>query len=148
MAKDKEQDSQANQIVSDAEVRQQEVFTQEEYLSIEKSRVEADKQRSEVAMAAVKMIEAADERLHEYHMSKLEKESQERREARTSGTKFLWTILLFGMSLIVFLLYMAFYGEGTQSRLSSNFIEIMFTALGGFGIGLLFLSLFRRYFGR
>ena len=99
-------------------------------------------------MAVVKMTEASDSRLHEYHMSKLEKESQEKREERVSGMKFLWTLFFSGLLFFVFLIFMAFYGDNTQSRLSLNVIKTIFNALGGFGTGLLLLYLFRRLFRR
>lgn len=125
---------------------QGELFAREEYFQLEKSRIESDNRRTDVAKAAVEASDAADQRQYEYYMARLEKEAEEKSKTRTSAVKLVWAMLVGSFVVCLFLIGIAFFGTESQAKLSIDILKTILNAVGGFGIGWILLMVFRRYF--
>ena len=102
-------------------------------LQLERERIRSQDRRTEVALRAVEIGDAADKRQFQFHMEKLK--TEERIENKRLGLSSRIALIL-GLTVIVFLsltAYMLFFGSDGQAARARELITWVFTALGGGG---------------
>lgn len=126
--------------LSDEESNGRQLVLFDQALQLERERIRSQDRRTEVALRAFEMGDAADKRQFEFHMEKLK--TEERIENKRLGLSSRIALIL-GLTAIVFLsltTYMLFFGSDQQAARARELITWVFTALGGGG----FLYLLQR----
>lgn len=114
---------------------QLELFDQ--FVKIERDRIQSQNNRTEVALRAVEVSDASDKRQFEFHVKKLD--SEERQTMRRLSFGF-WITAGVGAVISIFLLvllYMMFFGTEIQASRGQNLLGAVFTAVGGGGLLIL-----------
>ena len=127
---------------------QQELFSKDEFLELERLRIDSVNKRTEVAQAYIDANSAADQRRYNFHIQKMESDRQERSETRKATTKFLWAFLGASSFFSLVLFYMLFLGNPEQVENAKTLLKTLGTGIGGFGVGYLFLRLISRMTGK
>jgi len=124
-------------------------------LEVERERIRSQDRRTDVVRAAIEANDASDKRQFEFQMAKLAEETSHRQEKSEIERKrltlavgiasFLAVLTAF-ISFIVF--YMMFFGDERQSQLASDFMSVVGTGIGGFGLVYAAIAAFRALVGR
>ena len=72
---------------------QQELFSMDEFVELERKRIDSINKRTEVAQAYIDANDAADQRQFDYHIQKMNNDREERKETRNATVKILWAFL-------------------------------------------------------
>ena len=116
----------------------------DEFIDLERQRIESINKRTEVARAYIDANSDADQRQYSFHIQKLNSDREERKETRSAIVKILWACLGISTFFTLILFYMLFLGDFEQVDNAKTVLKILGTGVGGFGIGYLFLRVIRR----
>lgn len=114
-----------------------EYYTGKDMFELEKERIKSADKRTEIARLAIEANDAADTRMFDYHMSKLEHDTQLRAQQIKVATRLLYGGGVFIFVSVGLLLAMSFFGDIHQSEIASNLLEKLTAACGGIGVYLL-----------
>lgn len=124
-------------------------------LEVERERIRSQDRRTDVVRAAIDANDASDKRQFEFQMAKLSEEASRRQEqseierkriALAVGIASLFGVFSVVLSLLVF--YMMFFGDERQSQMAGDFMSIVGTGIGGFGLVYAAIAAFRALVGR
>ncbi len=127
---------------------QQELFSKNEFIELERLRIDSVNKRTEVAQAYIDANSAADQRRYNYNIQKMEVDREERSATRKATTKILWAFLGVSAFFTLILFYMLFLGNLDQAENAKTLLRVLGTGVGGFGVGYLFLRLISRLTGK
>ena len=127
---------------------QQELFSKDEFLQLERLRIDSVNKRTDVAQAYIDANSAADQRRYNYHVQKMESDREERSETRKATTKILWAFLGASSFFTLILFYMLFLGNPEQVENAGALLKVLGTGVGGLGIGYLLLRVISRLTGK
>ena len=111
---------------------------------IEQKRIESQDRRIAVASQAIEATNVADQRQFDYHVEKLRRDDEDRKNRHKSGVKFAWALFIAVMVFIVLFFTIIFFGDDTQQTIATDILRTIGTGLGGFGICWFLSSGFRR----
>ena len=123
---------------------QQELFSMDEFIELERQRIDSINKRTEVARAYIDANSDADQRQYSFHIQKMNSDREERKETRSATIKILWAFLGVSTFFTLILFYMLFLGNPEQVENAKTLLKILGTGVGGFGIGYLLLRMIRR----
>lgn len=69
---------------------QQELFSMDKFIELERQRIDSIDKRTEVARAYIDANSAADQRQYSFHIQKMNSDREERKETRNATIKILW----------------------------------------------------------
>ena len=133
------------QVMSVSDPRQIELF--EEIVKLEHGRIDSQNRRSNVALRAIELADAADKRQFEYHSRRVESEEKLEKSRLRAG---IWIISVIGVVIIVFLfltLYMTFWGSESQVVLAQQLLNWAFILAAGGGSYMILRRLLRWVLG-
>jgi len=123
----------------------QDLIPAADLISLERARVENDKREIEVAREAI----SADERSYQRQVESLDNQHAREIELRNAYHKthkvVLFSIVLASFSILCFLLYNAFYGEGQQKEYGLIIIKYLAIGLAGYGVISGIAGLFKKF---
>lgn len=108
-----------------------------EMLDLERDRLKSQDKRTEIAKMAIEANDAADKRMFDYHMSRLDRESELRKEQIKIAKHLIYGGFTAFFISIALLLTMSFFGNEAQSETAATLLEKLMTALGGIAVYLL-----------
>jgi len=114
-----------------------ELYSGKEMFELERERLKSADKRTEIARLAIEVNDASDQRMFDYHMARIQKESEIRRDQLNliRGTAIGGGAIA---SVIILLLFgMLFLGDAHQSELAGGILEKLAVALSGIGAYLL-----------
>lgn len=111
---------------------------------IEQKRIESQDRRTAVASQAIEATNVADQRQYDYHVEKLRRDDEDRKNRHKSGVKFAWALFIVAVVFIGLFFTMIFFGNDAQQTMATEILRTIGTGLGGFGICWFLLSGFRR----
>lgn len=121
--------------VNDA--KEGEFLSGKEMLDLERDRLKSQDKRTEIAKMAIEANDAADKRMFDYHMSRLDRESELRKEQIKIAKHLIYGGFTVFFISIALLLAMSFFGNESQSETAATLFEKLMTALGGIAVYLL-----------
>ncbi len=127
---------------------QGELLKMSEMVQLERDRIKSHDRRTEISSQALNAAADSDERQYNYHMDKLRRDDEDRRDRRKSGMLLIWSISGISAVFLGFLLLMGFFGDPTQREAAKALLSTLGTGTGGFGIGWIMLMAFRRFMNR
>lgn len=113
-------------------------------LELERERIKSADKRTEIARLAIEANDAADKRMFDYHISKLDREAALRGQQFQVGKNLLYGGGLFIFITLCLLFGMSFYGDSHQSEIASNLLETLMKAMGGIGFYLIAKGAFNK----
>ena len=125
-----------------AELTQVNLF--ESLRDIEQKRIESQDRRTAVTSQAIEATNVADQRQYDYHVEKLRRDDEDRKDRHKSGVKFAWALFIAAAVFIGLFFTMVFFGNDTQQTMATEILRTVGTGLGGFGICWFLLSGFQR----
>ncbi len=115
----------------------------ESFRDVEQKRIESQDRRTAVASQAIEATNVADQRQYDYHVEKLRRDDEDRKNRHKSGVNFAWAFIA-AVVFIGLFFTMIFFGNDTQQTIATEILRTIGTGLGGFGICWFLLSGFRR----
>lgn len=119
-------------------------FSGREMVDLERERIRSADKRTEIARLAIEANDASDQRQFDYHMSRLERETElKQSQIRLAG--FL-TYGVYAMSsiIIAILVFMVFFGNPEQVKIASDLFVKLITAFAGIGSYLTLKGIFNK----
>lgn len=114
-----------------------EFLSGKEMLELERERIKSADKRTDIARRAIEANEAADKRMFDFHMSRLDKETEFQSEQIKVAKRLIYGGSAFLAAIIVLLLCMSFFGTESQAETASILLEKSITALGGIAVYML-----------
>ena len=136
-----EEDHERDLVVQDPRELQESGLLQE-LVALERQRLDITNRRTEIAHKVVEAADAADKRQYDYHVEKLRRETEERKERRRSIFKIVWAMGVGGALVGALLLLMLFFGTDAQRETAAELLRTVLTGLGGAGVLWLLRTLF------
>ena len=115
-----------------------------ELVALERQRIDSTNRRTDIALKAIEVSDAADKRQYDYHVERLRKNSTERSDKRRATLRMMWAGGVSASLLIAFIMLMLFFGADAQRDTALTLLRTVSTAVGGAGIVWLLKSLFER----
>ncbi|MBS3953661.1 MAG: hypothetical protein KGZ88_11995 [Methylomicrobium sp.] len=114
-----------------------EFLSGKEMLELERERLKSQDKKTEIAKMAIEANDAADKRMFDYHMSRLDSENDLSKEQIKIAKHLIYGGFTVFFISIALLLSMSFFGDESQSKTAFILLEKLMTALGGIAVYLL-----------
>ncbi|MDE2692304.1 MAG: hypothetical protein OXI49_17535 [Acidobacteriota bacterium] len=119
-----------------------------ELLSLERQRIDNERQRVDLASQVIALRDASDQRQYEFHTEKLRRDDDDRKKKRRFGMRLVSCLLGIGVAYVGLCLYFLFYGDEAQ-RTSAMYLLVGPSAIvGGYGLLTAFIRGLDHLFGR
>lgn len=123
--------------ISTQEPIEGELYSGKEMFELERERLKSADKRTEIAKLAIEANDAADKRMFDYHMARIQKESELKRDQLSL---IRWIAIgggIIATTVVTLLFGMMFFGDAHQSELAWGILEKLGVALSGIGAYLL-----------
>lgn len=122
---------------------QGELFSAGDLVQLERDRIASFDRRTDVARAAIDAERESERLQFDYHMQRLKNEEAQNLREHRFASRFLWTWLIVGIVVGLFLFAMAFFGGERQAMLAYSILVTVGKAAAGAGIFVLGRQLWR-----
>ena len=123
--------------ISTQEPIEGELYSGKEMFELERERLKSADKRTEIAKLAIEANDAADKRMFDYRMARIQKESELKLDQLSLIRWIALGVGIIATTVVTLLFSMVFFGDAHQSELAWGILEKLGVALSGIGAYLL-----------